>query len=97
MSNVSRNDVIGYGILVSYRRSRARQYNNQVLLKLVSSGLGKVDNLIGCKVLIRDSKGNEYRGKVIGVHGKGVNGVVLVRFRRNIPGQLLGARAYVYT
>ncbi len=45
---------------------------------------------------MKDSHGNEYRGKVVRVHAKGRNNVVIAVFNRNLPGQTIGAEAIFY-
>ncbi|MEM0504268.1 MAG: hypothetical protein QXN19_00375 [Sulfolobales archaeon] len=89
MSGCTMNPV-GYGVITSYRVGKARQFNNYLLIKVVSSTYSKVDALIGCKVLVRDGAGNEYRGKIVRIHSRR-NNVVVARMRRGIPGQLLGS------
>jgi len=75
------------GIILGYRRSKANQYTNQVLIKVLESPSG-IAGFIGASVVARDVHGNVYRGKVIRVHSR-KKSVVVVRFRRNIPGQLI--------
>ncbi len=81
------------GVVVSYRRSKHRQYNNQVLVKVVSP-IENIGSLIGSKVIVRDKYGNEYRGKVVKIHSWR-NGVLRVVFKPNIPGQVLGEMALI--
>lgn len=94
MSESGSRQITYYGIVLSYVRSRARQYNKYLLVKVLDTTL-HVDNLIGFKVVIRDSNSNNYLGKIIRVHGKGVNNTVVVRMRNSIPGQLLGSQALI--
>ncbi len=86
---------VGHGVVVNYKVGNARQYNNYLLIKVMSSKYPNADTLVGCKVLIRDSNGNEYCGKVVKVHSRR-NNVVVARMRRNIPGQLLGVDLIIF-
>jgi large subunit ribosomal protein L35Ae len=81
------------GVIKSYRRSGARQYNEQVLVQVFTDPK-LVGSLVGAKVIARDKYGNVYRGKVIKVHSF-KNCVVVVRFKPNIPGQLLSSRVEI--
>ncbi|HDN75794.1 MAG TPA: 50S ribosomal protein L35ae [Acidilobales archaeon] len=89
-------EVKGVGVILGYRRGSNTQYVNQVLIKVFSSKLKNVSNLIGCKVLVKDGHGNEYRGKVVRIHARGRNNVVIAVFNRNLPGQTIGAEAIFY-
>lgn len=83
------------GLVVGYRRGSNTQYENQVLIRVdgvIDSN--QASRLIGWKVLYRDTKGNEYHGKIVGVHGN--KGVVIARFNRNLPGQAIGGDVYIY-
>lgn len=77
------------GVIVSYRRGCARQYNDQVLVK-VFTDRKSIGLLVGAKAIAKDSYGNIYRGKVLKIHSYR-NPTVIVKFKPNIPGQLLGA------
>lgn len=76
------------GIIMNYRRSKVRQYNNQVLIKVLTpvSNLGA---LVGTRVIAKDKYGNSYKGKIIKVHSWR-NQIVRAIFNPNIPGQILG-------
>ncbi len=92
---IQQSTLIGYGIIMSYVRGGGRQYNRYLIIKVVEHSTSRVDNLIGRRILIKDSKGNVYSGKIVRTHGKGVNNKVIAYMRRSIPGQLLGARALI--
>ncbi len=92
----SERSLKGVGIILGYRRGTNTQYVNQVLIKVIDFNAARVDNLIGSKVLTKDKHGNEYRGKVVRVHARGRNNVVIAVFRRNLPGQLIGGEAFFY-
>jgi len=81
------------GVVKGYRRSRARQYNNQVLLHILADQK-VLGSLVGAKVVARDLHSNVYRGRVLKVHSFR-NCVVVARFKPNVPGQLIGARVEV--
>jgi len=76
------------GIVMNYRRSKARQYNNQVLIRVLMP-VQNLGALIGAKVIAKDKYGNLYKGKIIKVHSWR-NQVVRAIFNPNIPGQVLG-------
>lgn len=82
-------DLKARGVITGYRRGGARQYNNQVLIKVLIDRK-RIGSLIGSKILARDRYGNVYRGSVLKIHSYR-NSIVVAKFRPNIPGQLLGA------
>jgi len=86
----------GIGVVVGYRRGSNTQYPRQVLIKVVNSITKKVDNLVGAKLLVKDIYGNEYHGKIIRVHARGRNNIVIGVFNRNLPGQAIGAEVLIY-
>jgi large subunit ribosomal protein L35Ae len=81
------------GVVKGYRRSRARQYNSQVLLQVLADPkiLGR---LVGAKVVAKDVHGNVYRGKIVKVHSFR-NCIAVTRFKPNIPGQLIGSHVEI--
>ncbi len=87
---------LGEGVAVNYRVGSGGQNANQVLVRILSTILKRPHNLVGARVVIKSSDGRTYSGRVSKVHGSGRNGVVVVRFNRNIPGQLLGSRISIY-
>jgi len=83
------------GIIIGYRLGSNTQYENQVLIRIDGvSKRNEASRLIGWKVLYRDSKGNEYRGKIVHVHGG--KGVVVAVFKPNLPGQARGKNVFIY-
>jgi len=73
---------------VGYRRGSAKQYNNQVLIKVfVDPKI--VGTLVGSKVVASDRYGNVYRGKIVKIHSFSKS-IAIARFRPNIPGQMIG-------
>ncbi len=83
------------GLVLGYRRGSNTQYENQVLIRVdgVTSDR-EAARLIGWRVLYVDSKGNEYRGKIVRTHGR--RGVVVAVFEPNLPGQAIGKDVYIY-
>ncbi|MEM0006074.1 MAG: hypothetical protein QXJ56_05010 [Ignisphaera sp.] len=77
------------GAIVTYRKGGARQYVDQVLVRVFIDGV-EVGSLIGSKAVAKDGHGNIYRGRVVKVHSYR-NPTVIVKFKPNIPGQLLGS------
>lgn len=76
------------GRIINFRRSRSRQYNNQVLIYIPGiDSRSKASSLIGKKVVVRISEKVERIGKIIRPHGN--KGIVLARFKRGLPGQAL--------
>lgn len=82
------------GVILGYRRSKAMQYPNQVLIKVFTTPI-EVHQFIGTKVVARDLYGNVYKGKILKIHSAR-NSVVLARFKPNIPGQLIGATVEIF-
>lgn len=77
------------GTIVSYRKGGARQYVDQVLVRVFIDEV-KIGTLIGSKAIARDNHNNIYRGRILKVHSYR-NPTVIVKFKPNIPGQLLGS------
>ena len=79
---------VAVGVILGYRRGSNEQYENQVRIKVFGINDRRLaSRLIGWRVMYRDQYGNVYRGKVIGVLGN--RGVVLARFKPNLPGQAI--------
>ncbi len=79
---------------MGYRRGSNTQYVNQVYIKVLD--YPNVYSLVGCRVRVVDGYGNTYLGKVIKVHGRSRNSVVIATFNRNVPGQVIGGEATFY-
>ena len=83
------------GIILGYRLGSNTQYERQVLIRVDGvNDRATASRLIGWRVLYRDGKGNEYRGKIVHVHGG--KGVVIAVFKPNLPGQARGGNVYIY-
>lgn len=96
MSATSDIIVLGRGVVMGYRRGMNTQYTNQVLVRVVDTVMKRVDGLIGAKVLVKDQWGNTYVGKVVRVHARGRNNIVIAKFKRNVPGQVIGEPVQIY-
>jgi large subunit ribosomal protein L35Ae len=75
--------------ILSFRRGRRTQTNNQFLLE--AEGLdsrGKAAQLIGKRVVWKSPASREIFGRVTDTHGN--KGVVRARFSRGLPGTVLG-------
>lgn len=77
------------GVILGYLRSKARSYPNVALVRILAENT-QGDNLVGRRVVVTDKHGNRYVGRIIGTHGS-KSEVVKVRFKPNIPGQLINA------
>lgn len=87
---------LGTGVILGYRFGNREQNPNQVFIKILSTLLKSPHNLVGAKVLVKDTYGNTYYGKIIKVHGSGKNKVVIARFNNNLPGQVIGSRVDIF-
>ena len=76
------------GAIIGYRRGSARQYNNQVLVKVFVDPK-RVGSLVGAKVIASDRYGNVYRGRIVKIHSFSKS-IAVVVFKPNIPGQMIG-------
>lgn len=75
------------GVVISYRRGRHTQRNNQMLIRVDGVDTKeKAVKLIGKKVVWKSRKA-VINGKVSGVHGS--KGVVRAVFEKGMPGQSL--------
>jgi len=83
------------GVIVSYRRGGGgRQYPQHVIVRVLNVTRREIGSLVGAKVIATDKYGNIYKGKVVRPHGRR-NSLVIVRFKPNIPGQLLGTQVRI--
>ncbi|UCD39696.1 MAG: 50S ribosomal protein L35ae [Candidatus Bathyarchaeota archaeon] len=73
------------GIVVNYRTGPKTQRPKECIVQFVNvRSNSQAARLLGRKVVWSDSK-RKIIGKVVAVHGK--NGLVIVRFRRGLPGK----------
>ncbi|MGC8975447.1 MAG: 50S ribosomal protein L35ae [Thermoprotei archaeon] len=87
---------LGSGVILGYRFGNREQNPNQVFIKVLSTILRSPHNLVGAKVLVRDTYGNAYHGKIVRVHGSGKNKVVIAKFSNNLPGQVIGSKVEIF-
>lgn len=78
------------GSVLSFRLGMKRRYRKELLIKL-GEGKADVTKLIGKKVVVEDLHGNKYIGKILKPHGR--KGVAVIRFRKDLPGQVIGLKA----
>ena len=85
-------------VFVGYKRSKANQYNGTALVKIQGLNAREdVDFYLGKRIAYiykaqRAVEGKRYRviwGRVARAHGN--SGIVRANFRKNLPGQALGA------
>ncbi len=77
------------GIIMGYLQGGGRQYTSHVIVKVLDLSAKSVHSLIGKRVVYKDRRGNIYVGRIVAKHGAR-NPLVLVRFKRNLPGQAIG-------
>ncbi len=76
------------GIILSFRRGRHHQYNNQmIVLPKDINTREDAQKLIGKEVVFKTQTGKEIRGKISATHGN--KGAVRVVFEKGMPGQSL--------
>ncbi len=77
-------------VVISYRRGRHTQYNNQVIVEVEGvDDREKAASLVGKKVEWTTPGGKKLKGVVVAPHGN--NGRVRVRFEKGVPGQMIGS------
>ena len=82
------------GIIVSFRRGRHTQTDNQMLVSInKADNKDKAAKLVGKVVIWKSTAGKEIKGKVSNVHGN--KGIVRVLFERGMPGQSIGSKVKV--
>jgi len=80
--------------ILSFRRGRHTQTNNQFLLEMEGlDSRGKAAQLIGKRVLWKSPGRKEIFGKITDTHGN--KGIVRARFSRGLPGSALGTKVEV--
>lgn len=92
MIGLSSDNVIT-GIVSGYKRGLGTQYPKQAYV-VVNTERKRAYSLVGCKVRAQDHEGNIYIGKVVKVIGSR-NPKLLVVFRRNLPGQMIGKTVFL--
>ena len=78
-----------YGRIMNYRKGIRTQASHECLVQFNDNALeAQTGGIIGRRVLWKNGKTALY-GKVAGFHGR--NGIVIVRFKKGVPGQAIGA------
>ncbi len=80
-------------IITSYRRSRHKQYPNQILIKADGIGYVKAHNLLGKKIVVAVSKKKKFVGKIVATHG--TKGIMRAKFSKGLPGQVIGKKCEI--
>lgn len=81
-------------IIINFRRSRHRQYDNHMILEVEGvDSKEKAAKLVGKKVVWKSSAGKEIKGEVRASHGS--KGAVRALFERGMPGQSIGSKVKV--
>ena len=74
---------------MNYRIGIKTQKSDECLIQFPSvTNMTESGQLVGRKVVFKDAK-TKHAGKIVGFHGK--NGVVIVRFKKGVPGQAIGS------
>lgn len=74
---------------MNYRIGIKTQKSDECLIQFPSvTNRTESGQLVGRKVVFKDAK-TKHAGKIVGFHGK--NGVVIVRFKKGVPGQAIGS------
>jgi len=82
------------GIIVSYRRGRHTQKDNQMLINVRDiDNKEKASKLIGKVVTWKSTAGKDIKGKISNIHGS--KGVVRALFESGMPGQSLGSKVNI--
>ena len=82
------------GVITSFRRSRKRQTDNQMIIKVEGSdSKEQAEKLVGKGVVFKTTGGKELKGKIRAVHG--IKGCVRALFETGMPGQSLGKKVEV--
>ncbi len=77
-----------YGRITNYRKGIRTQTSHECLIQFdAETAYTQAGGILGKRVLWTDGKTTLY-GKVAGFHGK--NGVVVVKFKKGVPGQAIG-------
>jgi len=75
-------------VIISYRRGRHTQRNNQMIILPEKQD----SKLVGRTVVFR-TKNGEIKGRVSGLHGR--NGALRVLFEKGMPGQSIGRKVEI--
>ncbi len=82
------------GLIVSFRRGRHNQTNNQMIIKIEGvKDKKKAAELVDKEVVFKTQTGKEIKGKITNAHGN--KGAVRALFERGMPGQALAKHVEV--
>ena len=82
------------GFVVSFRRGRRTSYRNQIIVEVPGYKTRKeASRLIGKKVVWETPGGKKLKGVITAPHGN--KGRVRVRFKKGVPGQIIGERVEI--
>lgn len=82
------------GLIVSFRRGRHNQTNNQMIIKVDSvNNREKAASLVNKEVMFKTQTGKEIKGKITSIHGN--SGAVRALFEKGMPGQALAKQVEI--
>lgn len=82
------------GLIVSFKRGRHTQTDNQMLIKIKDAdSKEKATELIGKAVIWKSPASKEIKGEIRNVHGS--KGVLRVLFEKGMPGQSIGSKVEI--
>ena len=82
------------GLIVSFRRGRHNQVNNQMIIKIDSiNNKENAKELVNKDVIFKTQTGKEIKGRITNVHGN--KGAVRALFERGMPGQALAKQVEI--
>jgi len=80
-----------HGVVVNFRIGLRTQKNNECILKIpYIEDDSAASRYMGRKVIWLSEKGKKIVGEIVDIHGR--NGHVRARFRRSLPGDVLGKK-----
>lgn len=92
LENIEKNS--SYAVVLNFRIGPKTQKNNELLLVIPNvKNDSDAAKYIGRKVVCFLGK-KKISGKIVDTHGK--NGIVRARFKRGIPGQVVGMKVLVF-
>lgn len=81
------------GRIVNFRVRPKRRHARELIVKFGGSPAASA-RLVGKEVLVEDGYGDRYSGRVLKPHGR--SGACIVRFKKDVPGQVLGLSVRVF-
>lgn len=80
--------------VTSYRRGKNTSYDNQVILEI--EGVGSKEQAkehVGKKITYKTGKNKKIKGKITSPHGN--SGAMRVRFKKGVPGKMIGSKVQI--